>query len=134
MPPKNSGALDASACGRSFAGLALDRRRFRSNIVIESDSSEPFHEDEWVGKTLVFGDADSGPAVSVTQRDLRCMMLNLDPDTGRQDARVMKAVVRMNGNYAGVYATVVRAGTLRAGATVHLDQAAGTSTNVGSRS
>src|SRR5262245_47793126 len=32
------------------AGLELDRRRFRANIVVESENSEPFHEDEWVGE------------------------------------------------------------------------------------
>jgi uncharacterized protein YcbX len=97
------------------AGLELDRRRFRANIVVESEGSEPFHEDEWVGQTLVFGEVDSGPAVCVTQRDLRCMMINLDPDTATQDGRVMKAAVRLNENYAGVYATVVRSGTVRVG-------------------
>src|ERR1043166_1202611 len=31
------------------AGLALDRRRFRANIVIETERGDIFHEDEWVG-------------------------------------------------------------------------------------
>jgi MOSC domain-containing protein len=97
------------------AGVDLDRRRFRANIVVETEIHEPFLEDGWVGRTLVFGDNDSAPAVSVTAPDARCMMINLDPDTGRQDARVMKAVVRLNGNNAGVYATVVRSGTIRVG-------------------
>lgn len=96
-------------------GLQLDRRRFRANIVVETENAEPFQEDEWVGRTLVFGDQNSRPAVGITQRDLRCMMLNLDPDTAVQDGRVMKAVVRLNKNNAGVYATVVRAGTIRVG-------------------
>jgi uncharacterized protein YcbX len=47
--------------------------------------------------------------------DARCVMLNLDPETGEQDARVMKTVVRLNKNNAGVYATVVRSGTIRVG-------------------
>ena len=97
------------------AGLDLDRRRFRANIVVETERAELFREDEWVGRTLVFGDSDLRPAVSVTQRDERCMMINLDPDTAAQDGRVMKAVVRLNENTAGVYATVVRSGTIRVG-------------------
>ena len=97
------------------AGLELDRRRFRANIVVESEGSAPFHEDEWVGRTLVFGEVDSGPAVSVTQRDLRCRMIDFDPDTAAADGRVMKAAVRLNENCAGVYAAVVRRGTLRVG-------------------
>ena len=108
------GQTTIAGIGRE-AGLELDRRRFRANIVVESESSAPFHEDEWVGQTLVFGDAEDGPAVKVTQRDLRCMMLNLDPDTAVQDGRAMKAVVRLNNNYAGVYAAVVRTGTIRVG-------------------
>jgi uncharacterized protein YcbX len=53
-------------------------------------------------------------------RDPRCMMINLDPDTGEQDARVMKTVVRLNQNNAGVYATVLRTGTIRVGDQVNL--------------
>lgn len=102
------------------AGLELDRRRFRANIVVETERSEPFLEDEWVGGTLVFGDGDPRPAVSVTLRDLRCVMLNIDPETGAQDPRVMKTAVRLNKNNAGVYATVVRSGTIRVGDAVLL--------------
>jgi MOSC domain-containing protein len=102
-------------------GLDLDRRRFRANIVVETDATKSFHEDRWVGGTLVFGDRDPAPAVSVTMRDERCVMVNLDPDTGKQDARVLKTVVRLNGTNAGVYATVVRTGTIRVGDPVRLD-------------
>jgi uncharacterized protein YcbX len=98
----------------------MDRRRMRANIVIETDNVDPFLENDWVGATIMFGDGAESPAVSVTSRDERCVMVNLDPDTGRQDARVMKAVVRMNGNCAGVYATVVRTGTIHVGQTVRL--------------
>jgi uncharacterized protein YcbX len=102
------------------AGLELDRRRFRANIVLETERSEPFLEDEWVGRTLRFGDGDSRAAVTVTLRDVRCMMLNLDPETAVQDPRVMKTVVRLNENNAGVYATVVRIGAIRVGDRVSL--------------
>jgi uncharacterized protein len=108
-----------AAIGRE-AGMEIDRRRMRANVVLETDSVAPFLEDDWVGATIVFGDGAEAPAVSVTARDERCVMVNLDPETGRQDPRVMKAAVRLNGNYAGVYATVVRAGSIRVGQTVHL--------------
>ena len=97
------------------AGVELDRRRFRANIVLETERTEPFHEDEWIGGTLLFGDGDPRPAVGVTMRDERCVMVNLDPDTAKPDARVMKTVVRLNRNNAGVYATVIRTGTIRVG-------------------
>ena len=108
-----------AAIGRE-AGTELDRRRMRANIVLETDDLTPFHEDNWVGATLVLGDDESAPAVSITSLDVRCVMVNIDPDTAEKDARVMKAVVRLNGNNAGVYGTVVRRGVIRVGQTVHL--------------
>ena len=102
------------------ASMELDRRRFRANIVIATDDGRPFVEDAWVGRTLTFGDPDTGPGLSVTLRDERCMMINLDPDTARQDPQVMKAVVRLNDNCAGVYATVVRRGVIRLGDVVQV--------------
>jgi uncharacterized protein YcbX len=102
------------------AGTDIDPRRMRANVVLETQDVEPFLEDGWVGGTLVFGGGESTPAVSITARDERCVMVNIDPDTGSKDARVMKAVVRLNGNYAGVYGTVVRTGSIHVGQTVRL--------------
>jgi uncharacterized protein YcbX len=110
-----------AAIGREAGvGAALDRRRFRANILIETERGEPFLEDEWLGETLVFGDTDPHPAVSVTMPDLRCVMINLDPNTADKDSRIMKTVVRLNQNNAGVYATVVRTGMIRVGDPVSL--------------
>jgi len=97
-------------------------RRFRPNIVIEPDSAEPFEEDRWVGRTLMFGEENSGAAIGVTMRDERCVMVNLDPDTAERDSEVMKTVVRLNENCAGVYGTVIRAGELRVGQVVTLGE------------
>jgi uncharacterized protein len=102
------------------AGLDLDRRRFRANIVLETHDRETFLEDGWLGGTLVFGNSEPRPAVSVTLRDVRCMMINLDPDTATQDKRALKTVVRLNENNAGVYGTVVQTGTIRVGDPVSL--------------
>lgn len=97
-----------------------DVRRFRPNIVLASDTTEAFQEDGWIGGRLVFGSHDLGPMVNLTMRDLRCVMINLDPDTAKQDAAVMKTAVRLNKNYAGVYGTVVRTGQLSVGQPVSL--------------
>jgi uncharacterized protein len=102
------------------SGRDIDLRRFRPNIVIETDSGEPFEEDRWVGRTLLFGEAKIGAAVRVTLRDERCVIVNFDPDTAERDSNVMKTVVRLNGNCAGVYGTVVKAGELRVGQVVTL--------------
>src|SRR5262245_29132335 len=97
------------------SGRNVDLRRFRPNVVIEPDSAEPFEENRWVGRTLTFGQGSGAAAVSITMKDERCVMVNFDPDTAERDSEVMKTVVRMNGNYAGVYGSVVRPGELRVG-------------------
>lgn len=102
------------------SGRDLDLRRFRPNVVIETDNTEPFAEDKWVGGTLMFGEGTSGAAVKAYMKDERCVMVNFDPDTAEKDSQVMKTVVRLNENYAGVYGTVVRAGELRVGQVVSL--------------
>ena len=102
------------------ADRPLEVLRFRPNILIESHGVEPFAEDKWVGKTLRFGTDDDGPAVSITLRDLRCVMINLDPETAEADSSVMKAALRLNTNHAGVYATVIRSGELRIDQKVYL--------------
>src|SRR5262249_44012410 len=68
------------AIGREV-GASLDTRRFRANVLLDTQGTEPFEEDEWLGGRLLFGDSDQGPAVSVTSHDVRCKMINLDPDT-----------------------------------------------------
>lgn len=98
-----------------LAGQRLDVRRFRPNVVIRLRRSSPFQEDEWVGGVLSFGDQDDAPAVAVTMRDVRCSMLNLDPDSASVAPEVLKAVVRVHQNTAGVYGAVTRVGRLAVG-------------------
>jgi len=103
-----------------LAGRSADVRRFRPNIVVRSTRAIPFEEDTWVGGVLVFGEADDAPAVAVTMRDVRCGMVNLDPDGGSRAPEVLKAVVRANDNNAGIYGVVTRIGRLAVGQTIVL--------------
>jgi uncharacterized protein YcbX len=96
-------------------GVPADARRFRPNVVVRSTRAVPFEEDAWVGGVLRFGEGDDAPAVTITARDVRCAMVNIDPDDGRRNAEVMKTVVRANDNNAGVYATVTRTGRVFVG-------------------
>jgi uncharacterized protein YcbX len=97
-----------------------DVRRFRPNILVRSLRPTPFQEDEWLGGVLTFGDGDDAPAITVTMRDVRCAMVNLDPDSARPTPEVLKAVVRANQNNAGIYATVTRTGRLSVGQPIFL--------------
>jgi uncharacterized protein len=109
-----------SEIGR-LAGRSLDVRRFRPNVLIRLLRSAPFQEDEWVGGVLSFGEADDGPAITVTMRDERCSMVNLDPDSASSAPEVMKAVVRANQNNAGIYGAVTRIGRLAVGQTIFFE-------------
>ena len=103
-----------------LAGRSADVRRFRPNIVVRSTCAVPFEEDEWLGGVLTFGQEDDAPAVSLTMRDVRCAMVNFDPDGGRLAPEMLKAVVRANQNNAGVYGTVTRIGRVAVGQTIVL--------------
>jgi uncharacterized protein YcbX len=106
-----------------LAGMHLDARRFRPNVVVRLPQPVPFQEDGWVGGMLSFGEANDAPAVAVTMRDPRCAMVNLDPDTATPAPEVMKAVVRANQNNAGVYGTVTRIGRIVVGQAIFLHPA-----------
>lgn len=103
-----------------LAGRTLDVRRFRPNIVVNCAQPDAFQEDAWVGGSLLFGDASDAPSITVTMRDLRCAMVNLDPDTAKPAPEVMKAIVRANANYAGIYGAVTRTGCVSVGQKVWL--------------
>lgn len=103
-----------------LAGRSADIRRFRPNVVVRSTRAVPFEEDQWLGGVLTFGEAEDAPAVTVTMRDLRCVMVNFDPDDGSPAPEIMKAVVRANQNHAGIYGTVTRTGRLAVGQTIVL--------------
>ena len=113
-----------SATIGEVARLAMqppDARRFRPNILITSTRSVPFEEDEWVGGTLSFGEGHEGAAIAITNRDERCSMVNLDPDSARPTPEVLKAIVRVRDNNAGVYGTVNRRGRLAVGQPVFFE-------------
>ena len=101
-----------------LVGRSLDVRRFRPNVLVRLLRPLPFREDEWLGGVLSFGEGEDAPAVTVTMRDLRCSMVNLDPDSASPAPEVMKAIVRVNQNNAGIYGAVTRIGRLAVGQTI----------------
>jgi uncharacterized protein YcbX len=103
-----------------LAGKSADVRRFRPNILVRCHRAVPFEEDQWVGGVLAFGEADDAPAVTVTMRDIRCAMVNFDPDGASPAYEMLKAVVGANQNTAGIYGTITRIGRLAVGQTVVL--------------
>jgi uncharacterized protein YcbX len=98
-------------------GIAVDKRRFRANVYLDLTASDGFAEDEFVGRTLRIG---SKVIVSILERDPRCMMITLDPDTGEKEPVLLKKVAQAHSGMAGVYGAVLVEGMLRKGDPVEL--------------
>jgi uncharacterized protein len=98
-------------------GVVVDKRRFRANVYIDLISSDGFAEDEFVGRSLRIG---SKVTVAVLQRDARCMMITLDPDTAEKSPAILKQVAQAHAGMAGVYGAVLTEGMIRKGDPVEL--------------
>ena len=98
-------------------GVAVDKRRFRANVYVDLTNAVGFAEDAFVGKTLRIG---SKVIVSVLERDARCMMITLDPDTAEKTPAILKQVAQAHEGMAGVYGAVLIQGPIRTGDPVEL--------------
>jgi uncharacterized protein YcbX len=99
------------------AGVDVDKRRFRANIYLNLNAGDGFAEDQFVGKSLRIG---SNVIVQVLQRDGRCMMITLDPDTAEKTPAILKVVAQAHEGMAGVYAAVLTQGIVRCDDSVEL--------------
>jgi uncharacterized protein YcbX len=102
------------------AGLMLDPRRFRPNVLVDLDEAVPFGEETWIGKLVRLGDADDAPLIRLNRRNVRCAMTNIEPDTASRDPRVLKTIVNMRDECAGIYGSVQRVGRVCAGDPIYL--------------
>jgi len=94
----------------SETGMTLDYRRFRANFYVDWESGEPFFENSLVGKTVQIGDEVT---VHVVERDARCAMITLDPETAKASPEVHRNVVQKHEGCAGVYGAVLREGIVQ---------------------
>ncbi len=101
-------------------GTSLDKRRFRANVYVDLTSAQGFGENEFVGRSLRIG-----PKVVVTilERDPRCVMITLDPDTGEKTPAILKKVAQAHEGIAGVYGAVIVEGMLHKGDSIELLEA-----------
>jgi MOSC domain-containing protein len=98
-------------------GVAVDKRRFRANVYLDLTNADGFAEDQFVGRSLRIG---SKVTVAVLQRDARCMMVTLDPDTAEKTPAILKAVAQAHEGMAGVYGAVLAEGMIRKGDPIEL--------------
>ena len=93
-------------------------QRFRPNIVVEPVGSEQsFRENAWIGHTLAIGDE---VRLRITGPCGRCVMTTLAQGDLPKDSGILRTAVQHNQGNVGVYAAVVRGGTIRRGDRVRL--------------
>ena len=98
-------------------GTPIDKRRFRANVYVDLASAQGFAENEFVGKSLRIGPK---VVVTVLERDPRCAMITLDPDTGEKTPSILKKVAQAHDGMAGVYGAVMIEGMLHKGDSVEV--------------
>ncbi|HVD95810.1 MAG TPA: MOSC domain-containing protein [Candidatus Limnocylindria bacterium] len=98
-------------------GTPMDKRRFRANVYVDLTSAQGFAENEFVGRSLRIGPK---VVVAILERDARCMMITLDPDTGEKSPVILKKVAQAHDGMAGVYGAVMVEGMLHKGDSVEV--------------
>jgi len=91
-------------------GATLDKRRFRANVYLDLGVTGGFPENAFVGRKVRIG---SKVVVSVLERDPRCQMITLDPDTGTPNPEILSKVARGHGGTAGVYGAILAEGLIQ---------------------
>jgi len=91
----------------SINAFGYDSRRLRPNIVVGGVNG--LEERTWPGKSLCIADV----VIGVQDLRGRCVMTTYDPDTLRQDPRVLKEIVQKFDGKLALNCYVVRGGRLR---------------------
>lgn len=94
----------------------FDPRRFRPNLVVEVEASEPV-EQAWIGGRLIIG----GASLVVAGPCRRCVMTTLAQEDLPADRGILRTVARETDNTVGVYALVERPGVIAVGHEISSD-------------
>ncbi|OQR59677.1 MOSC domain-containing protein [Streptomyces maremycinicus] len=106
----------------------FDARRFRPNLVVDTDGGPGFPEDAWPGSRLRVGEA----LFRVVVPTPRCVIPTLGHDELPADPGIMRAVARVHRvpvfdlgrlSCLGAYLDVLQAGTVRVGDAISLEAA-----------
>jgi len=86
-------------------------RRFRPNIVVATGPNQQgFVENDWIGHTVAIGDE---VRLRITGPCPRCVMTTLPQGDLPKDAGILRTAAQNNHANVGVYADVVKGGTVR---------------------
>jgi uncharacterized protein YcbX len=92
-------------------------QRFRPNIVVETSEEKGFSENAWISHTIAIGDEIR---LNITGPCGRCVMTTLPQGDLPRDSGILRTAVQQNQGNVGVYAAILRGGTIRCGDQVRL--------------
>lgn len=94
----------------------IDERRFRPNIVIETEVAAELLEQSWIGKSLEI----NGVVLEIMHPTVRCVMVNFPQSEIPEDKRIFAGIGRESDLNFGVYARVSAGGDVRFGEKVKI--------------
>jgi uncharacterized protein YcbX len=94
-------------------------QRFRPNIVVDvARETKGFSENSWIGHTLAIGDE---VRLNITSPCSRCVMTTLPQGNLPKDPGILRTALQHNHGNVGVYAEVVKSGTIRPGDRIRIE-------------
>ncbi|MCD7109289.1 MOSC domain-containing protein [Rhizobium sp. DKSPLA3] len=106
-----------TAIHASDPALVLDARRFRPDMLVDTEAASGFLENDWVGRKIVIGTLE----ITVTEGTKRCgMTLAAQPGLPEQP-EVLRSILRGNRRNLGVYAEIVTPGRVSLGDEVWIE-------------
>ena len=91
-------------------------RRFRPNVLVDTDATTGAVENEWVGRTIRIGEF----MIKGELPTIRCAMpMHAQPGLPR-DATILRTIVREANQCLGLYASIIEGGSVRTGDSAEL--------------
>lgn len=90
---------------------AIDSRRFRPTVLVETREREGFLEDGWMSNRLRLGAID----LTVRQETKRCGMTFIPQPGLDEDAEILRNILRHNKRHLGIYCSIENSGTVHIG-------------------
>jgi MOSC domain-containing protein len=105
--------LLSTASLRSLAadGTPYDVRRFRPNVLVDTDDDDRFPESGWVGGEVDIG----GVTLKVTNPTIRCVVPTRPQPGIELDKSLSRQLAQRTNRFLGVYADVATPGIVRVG-------------------
>ena len=88
----------------------IETRRFRPNIIVATGPEDRgFVENDWIGHTVAIG---GSVLLAITEPCPRCVMITLPQGDLPKDSGILRTAAQHNAVNVGVYASVLKGGTI----------------------